>query len=326
MKTVLKDYLFNVVLGVPQKHKQMTVFPILNGQDANVDYMVLSEALELNLLKVAEISETGSVPDLKVINDADKPVLLLDGEELVGAKQNRVLNSSILLKEKSETIVPVSCTEQGRWSYNSEVFADSGTVMSPSVRLHKTLSVSHSLRENKGARSDQGKIWQEINKLSSKAHVNSATDSMRDVFESRQHLLDEYTHSFSKSEKQTGLLVIINNKVVGFDIVSRAKAFEKIYPKLLKSYAMDAILSEDKNSNEENEHLAREFFQVATLATQSEHDTVGYGKDYRFTGNNIVGSALVHDKNIVHIAFFRNDDEIEINTMANSQNRRKYRL
>jgi hypothetical protein len=36
------------------------------------------------------------VPQLLFINDAMRPVLLLDGEELVGAKQNRVLNLTVL--------------------------------------------------------------------------------------------------------------------------------------------------------------------------------------------------------------------------------------
>jgi hypothetical protein len=86
-----------------------------------------------NVLTIKEISESGSVPELKMINHSDVPVLLLDGEELSGAKQNRVLNTSILLKKKSETVIPVSCTEQGRWSYVSDRFDDSDVVMSPKI-------------------------------------------------------------------------------------------------------------------------------------------------------------------------------------------------
>ncbi len=102
------------------------------------------------LLSVAEVNEEGSVPELKVTNAADMSVLLLDGEELMGAKQNRVLNTSILLVVKSETIIPVSCTEHGRWSYSSPAFSDSGVVMSPSLRMRKVSSVSTSLERIRG--------------------------------------------------------------------------------------------------------------------------------------------------------------------------------
>ena len=94
----------------------------------------MKEAIECSLLTVTEVSEGGHVPELKVINRGDKPVLLIDGEELVGAKQNRVLNTTILLKEKSETVIPVSCTEHGRWSYKSGHFEESAYMMSANLR------------------------------------------------------------------------------------------------------------------------------------------------------------------------------------------------
>ena len=69
---------------------------------------------------------------------------MIGGEELAGAKQNRVLNTSILLKEASETKIPVSCTEQGRWSYASKAFSESGNVMAFKSRSRKTRSVHKS--------------------------------------------------------------------------------------------------------------------------------------------------------------------------------------
>jgi len=82
----------------------------------------LKETLIQNLLKITELNDSGAVPQLKVMKNAELPVLILDVEELMGAKQNRIVNTSILLKEKFKTIIPVCCVEQGRWSYTSKKF------------------------------------------------------------------------------------------------------------------------------------------------------------------------------------------------------------
>jgi hypothetical protein len=67
-------------------------------------------------VRVTELNAGGSVPELRLENNADLPVLLVDGEELVGAKQNRVLNLTILAPAKRTTVIPVSCVEAGRWA------------------------------------------------------------------------------------------------------------------------------------------------------------------------------------------------------------------
>jgi hypothetical protein len=59
------------------------------------DWLVLDEAGDR--ARVTEVSEAGSVPFLQVANGADRPLLLLDGEELLGAKQNRILNTTVLV-------------------------------------------------------------------------------------------------------------------------------------------------------------------------------------------------------------------------------------
>ena len=71
-------------------------------------YLTLVEALALDGFKVTEISEGGSVPSLRVVNETPHHVLLFDGEELKGAKQNRILNTSILIAAGTALDVPVS--------------------------------------------------------------------------------------------------------------------------------------------------------------------------------------------------------------------------
>ena len=99
--------------GDPQVYRNIVIFPMTGTIEGDLDYLTLGEALESRLLTVTEVTAGGSVPELKVTNSADKPVLLLDGEELAGAKQNRVLNTTVLVPAKQSVVIPVSCTEQG---------------------------------------------------------------------------------------------------------------------------------------------------------------------------------------------------------------------
>ena len=95
----------------------MTLFELLRPQNGGPEYITLREAIERGVFTVTEVSEGGSVPELMVANKGDVAVLLLDGEEVRGAKQNRILNTTILVGPKSTIKVPVSCVEHGRWSY-----------------------------------------------------------------------------------------------------------------------------------------------------------------------------------------------------------------
>jgi len=65
------------------------VIPLLSENGAGPDYLTLKEAMEAQLIAITEVTEGGSVPELKVKNTGARPVLILDGEELSGAKQNR---------------------------------------------------------------------------------------------------------------------------------------------------------------------------------------------------------------------------------------------
>ena len=107
MEKIIGDYLSSIELGGVQQHKNMAVFPLFTTLNHGPEYLTLKEALALGVLAITEISEGGSVPNLKAINKGDLPILLLDGEELAGAKQNRVLNTTILLESlKMSSVMP----------------------------------------------------------------------------------------------------------------------------------------------------------------------------------------------------------------------------
>src|SRR5262245_21817983 len=189
-------------LGAPQVHRNIVVFPILSPSHATTRWLTLGEALEQQLLKVTEVSHSGSVPELAVVNRAERPVLLLDGEELIGAKQNRVLNTTILLKERSETVVPVSCTEHGRWAYSSAAFADAKVLMARKIRSSIIRSVSESLSASAGYKSNQGEVWQEIAALHYKMGPQSHTGAMHHAFKAREPELEQGLAAFSTGPGQ----------------------------------------------------------------------------------------------------------------------------
>ena len=305
----------------------MQVIPLFTEGEGGPVYLTLKEALEKRLLVVTEVSAQASVPELKVINNADVSVLLLDGEELAGAKQNRVLNASILVKEKSELIVPVSCTEQGRWSYQTDEFFNSENIMSFKIRGKKAANVTDSLKESGSYHSDQGAIWENIEEMSYNAGVHSPTGAMKDVYEGKKDDLEEYIKAFQCLPHQKGMFVFMGGEVVGWDMLSRESAFEVIFPKLVKSYAMDAVL--EKNKKKEDvvwRETAGKFMEEIKECQEKKYASLGQGWDYRFEGKDKVGSALVFDDIIIHIAFFKMSKEERIGRMSGYKRRREYRI
>src|ERR1051326_8950651 len=113
-----------IQLGDPVEHRGVVIPPLFPRTDPRADYLTLEQAIPLGF-HVTEIDAAGSVPELLAKNPLDSNVLLYDGEELLGAKQNRILNVSVLVPARSETKIPVSCVEEGRWNARGAQFSPS---------------------------------------------------------------------------------------------------------------------------------------------------------------------------------------------------------
>ena len=145
METVIKDYLGQLKVGRKQFYKNLTIYPLLSTYASSLEYLLLDEALREDLIEVAEVSSHGSVPELRVVNKSSRMILILDGEELVGAKQNRIVNTTILIQGNTTIVIPVSCVEHGRWSYDSPQFHSQERMMSSNLRAMKSEQVNYSV-------------------------------------------------------------------------------------------------------------------------------------------------------------------------------------
>ena len=94
---LIQERIEEVTLGEPTIHGQMAMFPLLDGEESSADYLTLDESISYGCAHVTEIDKDGSVPELTFKNSCEKRIFLMEGEELLGAKQNRTLNISILV-------------------------------------------------------------------------------------------------------------------------------------------------------------------------------------------------------------------------------------
>jgi len=305
MQTVIQDYLDKVKVGRKQSHRNLAVFPLLSGYTTALDYMTLDEALAGGLIEVTEVSQGGAVPELKVANGSPRNVLILDGEELVGAKQNRIVNTTILIQAKSTTVIPVSCVEQGRWHYRSPSFSSEERLMSPALRAMKAEHVSRSARDTGRFRSDQGRIWEEISERADRLEAESPTMAMADIYAKERSSLSNYVKHFRAVEMQVGAVFLINGKVVGLDTFGKPETLAKVFRKLVESYALDAVDWSEPGSEERHSGAeVRTFLEAARTSSVETHSSVGLGTDCRMGSERLAGFALVHEEQVLHLSVF----------------------
>jgi hypothetical protein len=150
----------HVTLGEPVRHGALTVIPLLTDKDDEPDSLTLLEGDDF--VTITEADEDGVVPALSVTNAAGHCLLLPDGEELVGAKQNRILNTTVLVDAHATVAIPVSCVEQGRWAWRSRHFTASDASLFATLRAKKAGQVTQSLRRRAGHVSDQRAVWNDV--------------------------------------------------------------------------------------------------------------------------------------------------------------------
>lgn len=328
MENHLKSYLSTVRIGKAQSYHNLVLFPLQAPQNGVLSYVSIAEAVAAGTFTITEISASGSVPELFVVNKGDAAVLLVDGEELVGAKQNRVLNTSVLVPGQSETKIPVSCTEAGRWSYNSPHFSPSPDIMAHKSRARKSRSVSASLNEGATFHSDQSEVWNEVSKLQVKSCMASPTSAMSDVFKAYEDKLKECVTRFPCQPGQQGLLVLHNRQIAGLDLISRPEVYARLHEKFVRSYALEGLMEKvvEPEDPQRSREKAQNFLGDIARAGESKFQSAGYGWDFRLRAAGLAGNALVADEHIIHAAAFKLEAAAQSSSdmAALSQRRRRY--
>jgi hypothetical protein len=301
---IVADTLSRLRVEAGAVHENLAVFPLFADAPREPDYLTLEEALAREVARVTEVSEGGSVPELFFDNRSSDPILLVDGEELVGAKQNRILNLSLLIGGNRKVKIPVSCVERGRWGYRSREFGSAGRNLFAKARAAKAADVSESLSRVGERRSDQGRLWADIDAKMAALECESPTAAMADVYEQRSSTLDGYSKAFKAAKGQLGAVFAIDGRVVGMELHDSDKTFEKFLRKLVGSYALDAVETAGASEAAATLGDVKAFLARVQAAAAKEFPSTDLGLDVRFIGKDVSGGALVHEGKVVHLSAF----------------------
>ncbi|MGC8866419.1 MAG: ARPP-1 family domain-containing protein [Bacteroidales bacterium] len=242
--------MFQIRIGEPITALEYTIYPLFNQGKHAISYIPLAEAFRRsadnnNSFVIKEVSEAGSVNQLIVINGLDSCVLILDGEQLKGAKQNRAINITSLIGAGNKVIIPVSCIERGRWHGQSTFFdmKDSDLDMPGDVRSSKLEGVVEKFQKDfkRGIdphfSSDQHEVWKAIFNKHLCHRVQSKTGSMTHISRSeRFREANKIASMVPLLENQAGILVFRKNVFLGMEYISAPRVFEDNFKTLLNSY------------------------------------------------------------------------------------------
>ena len=298
--------MLNVTLGSPQRHQSLTVFPLLAQDAPALPYTLMSDALQHGILRITEVG-SGTVPELLALNSGESAILVLDGEQLIGARQNRTTNRSLLLPAKSETKIPVSCMEQGRWRFDSEQFAPTKHSSPSTVRRRAREVEAERVAAGAEAAPEvlamaQGEVWDAIREHSAHLGAHSETGALNDLFATRAEDLDAWLRAFSRVERQVGLLAFLGPRPLGMDLIGCARLYERMHERLLHGYVMDALGSTTR-ARKLGADAAQGFLDRVAKAGRVDSPTVGLGR-YAVLAGEVIGGELKDGDRVVHLSAF----------------------
>ena len=294
---------FEVELGERTQVGGLTVIPLIGVEFQAPAYLTGPEAFEAGLLEVDEL-DPPEVPKLAITNLSDLPVLLVEGEMLVGGDQNRTMNVTVLCPPRARTVVPVSCVEAGRWGAR-RTMSGRRKHAPGSLRAAKTSNLE-SRSDDVGARgTDQGLVWDEVSRQSTAHAVYSSTAALDDVQEEVEERISQQLECIEPQPNQVGVVCTIGDVVVGLDIFDRPSAMGQYLRAIVAGHALDDMAE----SRSGDPIAAIERFLARVDASRPDTGKgVGLGNEVLLRGK-LAGVGLSYGDHLVHLAAFPAPDD-----------------
>lgn len=293
-----KEIYFDIALLKPQVHENMAVIPLKSKISYKLDILTLKKGLNLGLAEVKEC-EHSTVNTVMVTNNAVTPLILIDGEEILGAKQNRIVNNTALIAPKTTQPIPVSCTEHGRWEHTSE-FKQSDYIANYNTRIVKEVST-------RGSGNSQKAIWNSINCLEDENSFKSPTSAMSESYDNLKVNHDEFLKAFKIVDGQCGVLVIQNGEIKGFEIFYNPQIYSEYHEKILRSYLIDNKV--ENTTFPINADAAKGVIDDALNSPFDKKESCGMEEKFEFENDYGLGSLYSFEDEVIHFSYFKKPEE-----------------
>jgi hypothetical protein len=265
----------------PIRHGNLTVFPVVAARSHDTqEFLTLDEGLRSGDVIVTESGSvqplmrrrrtpvppgSAQVNQLVLVNNSKRPLILLAGEIVTGGKQDRVIGKDRIIPGESDPIdLGVFCVEPGRWTGSSDRFGVGGSAGSITAPM-----AAPNVRAKAMAEKDQQQVWSEVAKtrtamaeavtVEGGAQAINGTSSYARVMDNREvkQKVDSVAEPIQRNYQSliqqlrdrnaVGVVVAVNGQMVWADIFASTNLLERYWPKLVRSYAAEAVVTRTKD-------------------------------------------------------------------------------
>jgi ARG and Rhodanese-Phosphatase-superfamily-associated Protein domain len=269
----------------PISHGNLTIFPVVASTTHDTsEFLTLDEGLRSGDVVVTEAGRVqplvrrgvriprggAQVNILVLVNNSDRPLLLLAGEIVTGGKQDRVIGKDRIVPAHGDPIdLGVFCVEPGRWTAVGDNFKSMSAQMAqPSVRARAMADKDQQKVWNEVRNSAQsvarvagGSVGAEIAGTSSYARVMDNQEVQRQVDEIAAPVQRDYQNLIRelRARHAVGVVAAVNGRIVWADVFAGTSLLEKYWPKLVRSYAAEACVVRTAAASRPSARAAQEF-------------------------------------------------------------------
>jgi len=288
-----------LIVKEPLARGGLALYPLFSSSPAAPAYVTGPEAERVGALRIAEKPGDASVPELMVHNLGALPLLLVEGETLVGTKQNRTINASVLVPAGAATTIDVSCVEAGRWGAPQESYR-SARHSPPDLRRVNAAATDH-LR--------QSEVWSRITRYEEDLGAASATAALEDAFAARDDDVAALVAGTRPLPEQRGVAVAVGGVLRGLDCFDKPETLAAYWDGLCAGYALDAVATAPDGDIAPSElpTIAQVEALIACVLTATPAGgtaPTGLGAGRTFTGTGVVGRVLEWKGAVVHVSAF----------------------